>query len=413
MAITFASTTDGEAGLQATMEAFGLEPEAVENPEPATQSADPAPPAEEPESKTAADPEPAGDQQETETDEEDEPQQTTERGEDGKFKTKEVPPNVQKKIDKATKARREAERRAEEADARVQKLQADFEELRKSTAAKPADVKPEPEVKKPTFDKSAPKIEDFNSAEDPYQAHQIALMEWVVEKNEFARESKLAQLKTEIKEETASEADAAERLAAFEDRKAQLIESVPDYQEVWKKVEGGDVAISGPLFDAIGEYAEEGLDVAYLYHLAKNPELLKRLNDATDYQLAPAGATQSQITAKNREILAKNRLAAKELLKLEAEVKGLVSKPEKKDPPAKAEPAKPAAEPAKPPTRASKAPPPIEPVRGGTAVTADPTPAEMSTPGSYSAFLKTDRGRAWYIAQGFTEDAWRRISGTR
>ncbi len=400
MAITFASTTDGEAGIQATMEAFGLEPDAAQTPEAPADPATTAPATEPAADTTAAAPETAEETQVEQEVEHEVEEVAVERGADGKFTTKQVPPGVQKRIDKATKKQRDAEAERDEiktrheADQRrIARLEEQFDELRKNTAAKPADApKPEPEEIKPVI-RPRPKIEAFSNAEDPYEAHQDALMEWHLEKKEALDQARLAKLKTEIKEETASETEAADRLAAFQERVAEVSATIPDYEDVWKAAEKDNLQISGVLNDAVQEYAADGLDVHFLYHLAKHPDLAKRLTEATLYDPK---------TAKPAEILAKNRLAARELAKLETEVRALVKRPETASAPTP-KPDKPAI-----PNRASKAPAPIEPVRGG-GPTATPDPYTM-TVSEYREYLRTPHGKEWYMGQGGREAEWRQMT---
>lgn len=374
------------------MDYFGLEADPIEGDEPkpevaADLAAPPVAPAAD--GKTAAEPETAGEEQEVT----EETQTETERDETGKFKAKEVPAGVQKKIDKATKAQREAERDRDEAREKLSAIQKDIEELKKATAAKPADTpreepKPEPVVRaKP----KAPKLEDFSGSDDPFNAHQEALaahnealMDWKLEQKDVQNQKKLEELKAEVRSDNVSEFEKQERIAAFEVRKAEAKTYLPDFDATFDTAK--DFDISGVMADALGEYAEDGADVLFLYYLAKNPDYAKKLTEQTIYD--PKKASPA-------EVLGKNRLAARAFARIEKEVLALRKAPE-----AKEKTPAPAA-PAKPPTRASKAPAPIEPVQGGGAPTAQ-NPNEMTT-AQFREFLKTSGGKEWFVQQGGTD----------
>lgn len=368
------------------MDYFGLEADPIEGDEPKPEVAADlaAPPVPSADGKTAAEPETAGEEQEVTEG----IQTETERDETGKFKAKEVPAGVQKKIDKATKAQREAERDRDEARENLVKLQKDIEDLKKATAAKPADApkeepKPEPVVRaKP----KAPKLEDFSSNDDPFNAHQEALsafqealMDWKLEQKDVQNQKKLDDLKTEVRNDTVSEAEKQERIAAFEVRKADARTFLPDFDATFDAAK--DFDISAVMADAIGEYAEDGGDILFLYYLAKNPGYTKELTEKTGYDPKKASP---------EEVLGKNRLAAREFARIEKEVLALRKAPETKE--------KTPAAPAKPPTRATKAPAPIEPVQGGGAPSAQ-NPNEMTSI-QFREHLKTASGRDWWVAQG-------------
>lgn len=97
----------------------------------------------------------------------------------GKFVKKD---SVQARIDKATRHQRDAERRAEQAEARIRELET------QSTPAEPA--QPVPQLAQGN---TRPKVDDFTETDDPYQAHSFAAAEYVLQQHEAAKQRQAAE----------------------------------------------------------------------------------------------------------------------------------------------------------------------------------------------------------------------------
>lgn len=316
------STTDTPEQVRAAMEAHGYSPEpespggaAVEGaPKQPPESPEAAEPAEE--GKSAAAPGAAEEIQEPE--EPEEPGTGKPKGKGG----------FQKRIDKLTREKREAEAKAD-------RLERDLAE---KTAAKPAEPaepgKPaaEPEVKPPEA-KPKPKLEDFETYEDFVEA----LTDW-------KSDQKLDALRSELKAEKEAQAAAAARqplIDAWAEKLDAARERHPDYDEVTGTAEAEKLELTPAMHQAIFE-SELGPDICY--QLGKNPEEFRRIAG-----LAPVASI--------REI---GRIEAA----IEAESG---NRPEKK--PAKTPDTKsPETKPAKP----AALPAPITPVKGAAAAEKDP-----------------------------------------
>ncbi|HCE10677.1 MAG TPA: hypothetical protein DEQ40_19115, partial [Oxalobacteraceae bacterium] len=134
------------------------------------------------EAKTEPAPEPAEAQENKEP----------ERDEQGKFKAKESAENkdpigVQKRIDKAVKAQREAERRASDAEAR----------LAQSQGSRPAEQNAQP----PTADQQEPKLETFSD----WDAYQAARIKFLTEREFAAANARQQQVAQQQRQQAESE----------------------------------------------------------------------------------------------------------------------------------------------------------------------------------------------------------------
>jgi hypothetical protein len=175
--------------------------------------------------------------------------QETERGIDGKFKAAKaddepaVTPNVQKRIDKAVKAQREAERQRDEA-------------LAKTQVSPPAKEKAPP---------AAPKQEDFQTYD------------------EYSRAIARFEARTEIDKELATQREAgakaqrdaeqARRAADFGAAEVEARKTHADYDEVTSGIEWP----KAPGTSALADYLLETNNAALYYELGKQPEEIARM----------------------------------------------------------------------------------------------------------------------------------------
>jgi hypothetical protein len=160
-------------------------------------------------------------------------------------------PEVKRRLSEMTWARREAERRESEALDRLLSR---------------AEPKEEP--------KQAPKLEDFGFDDARYQTAQLDYI------REEARRT--AQQETAEALKRARDAETrAQRTQQFKTREAEFAARADDYYDV---VYDPSTPISEPMAEVIGE-SEHGAALAY--HLAKNPELARKL-----YALPPIQAAR-------------------------------------------------------------------------------------------------------------------------
>jgi hypothetical protein len=235
-----------------------------------------APPApSEPESKTAEATEPS--------------QQEQERDDKGQFKEN-VPPGVQKRIDKAIAKQREAERRAEEAERRLQET---------SQVAKPAAVEQpkaaESELKAPV----KPELKDFAD----WDKYEEAKDKWTIEYAEFTAKSAVAaDRKARTEAEARAKAEEQNKAVASEwDKSVEAArESHEDYDE---KIDQAKEDIkAGKLKPAnntvLGAIVASDAKAELLYHLLSNPEELEQLNSLPQHMVGYAlGKIEAKITS--------------------------------------------------------------------------------------------------------------------
>lgn len=119
----------------------------------------------------------------------------------------------------------------------------------------------------PAAEKTQPKPEDFTTVAE----YTDALTDWKVEKKFAEREQQIADAKAK------SEADASTK--AFQTRLAATIKEIPDYQEV---IDGSNAIARHHILNYL---IESDIGPKLQYHLAKNPDVLDRLN-----QLSPIKA---------------------------------------------------------------------------------------------------------------------------
>lgn len=162
----------------------------------------------------------------------------------------EVPEGVQKRIDKAVRRQREAERRAEAAEVELERL--------RTPEAKPVPVE------------GKPKVSDFTD----YDEYVEALAEWKTEQK-FAAERSTEQQ---------SRAAAARRTAAatFAERVKEAA-TKPEYADIGEVLDS-DVTVSAAMHDVLLE-SEKGAELAY--YLGKHPEESARIS-----RLSPISAAR-------------------------------------------------------------------------------------------------------------------------
>jgi hypothetical protein len=161
-------------------------------------------------------------------------------GEEDEERTDKSVKGVQKRIDELTKARREAERRAEEAERKLAETQGSRPAKENAPAAPIVEGKP--------------KLEDFNTLEE----FQEALTDWKIDQRETARESK-------AREEVGK--------AAWSERETTFKEAHADYDEVLEKIA---IPAKAPALQAIQAAVAKG-GPELLYHLGQNPEDVARI----------------------------------------------------------------------------------------------------------------------------------------
>jgi len=192
------------------------------------------------------------DQTATETTE----QQTTEQ-------TQATPANkVDKRFSEITRAQKEAERRAQEAERRERVLlelieQGKRPEPKETVTQAPQElVKPEP----PQFE--TPDQYQRAMAEYTEQLADYKVKKALKEQGEQEQRQRIEQTQREYQERMSRQ---------YADRRAAAMEKYADYQEV---AERDDVIVSTPMAHAIAN-AEQGPDIAY--HLGKNPKEAERI----------------------------------------------------------------------------------------------------------------------------------------
>lgn len=158
-----------------------------------------------------------------------------------------IPAGVQKRIDKAIAKQREAERRADAAEARLSQ---------QPQAAEPA--KPTTETVKPTGKPDATKFTDWD-------AYQEALIDWKADQRDQAR--------AEAQQKQATEQRGKELTASWAESESDAKEAHPDYADVMKGVD--HIKVPQHLQLAILE-SDDKAELAYA--LAKSPADVERIS---------------------------------------------------------------------------------------------------------------------------------------
>jgi hypothetical protein len=223
------------------------------------------------------------------------------RGTDGKFKAKdenagepgddkgekesgEVPAGVQKRIDKAVRAQRDAERRADEAERK----------LTESQVSRPGDGKEKPEAKpaQSAGDKaeSAPTRPKPEPAKfETYEAYIEDLTKWTIEQERAADQRSQSQRSRQDAEK--------ETLRKHQERVAKAkAATLKDFDEVMEGAK--DLPITRDMHTAIVT-SEQGPELAY--HLAKHPDEVKRIAALPPIrQIAELGKIEAALEAAAR-----------------------------------------------------------------------------------------------------------------
>lgn len=209
----------------------------------------------------------------------------TERDEHGKFKPKEsdVPPGVQKRIDKAVAKQREAERRAEEAERKLAE-----------TAAKPAEVK---EAAKESAE-AKPDVSKYTTYEDYIEA----LTDWKARQVLASARKADAEAAAKAKEQEERETV----LTDWEQSELASKEAHEDYQEALDAA--SDIKLSPELQAAI-MLSDSKTELAY--YLATNREELERLAAVPTYRIGyELGKLEGKIDAPASEPVHKEKRTA-------------------------------------------------------------------------------------------------------
>jgi hypothetical protein len=215
------------------------------------------------EAKTEPDTEP----EETET-------QEQERDEQGRFKSKEksededaelpkgVRRRIQKEIDKAVAARKEAERYAQELRAKAEQ------------GADPA------KKTEPATSSNRPKLDDFES----YDEYVDKLTDWKIEQREAARQKQEAELHQKAAQQTRAESW-NEKVEAARDK----------YEDFDDVIESITTPITPAMQEAI---MESGIGTDIAYHLAQHPKEIQRIAKLSPMQAAiEIGKLEAKLTA--------------------------------------------------------------------------------------------------------------------
>ncbi len=386
MALEVFSTTDTKEQVEDSIRQQGYEPEDVVTvtDEPVTEEAAPAPPetpavepAVEPEGITAAEPESVGETQEVPGEEE-------------------LPRGVRKRIDKVVFERQEEIRKNLELEARIKDLESRLAPKPEEPVVEPpAPVKPEP--------KPEPQFEDFADADNQFTAYTKAYAAWNREQIREETRAEMRQQHEQAQAEQVRKSDAEVWMDtwAMSAEKAKATGQFPDWDEVAK----AEHDVSGPLVDAMYDSEQRAV---IGYYLKKHPEESKRIAEATAYKPTAAGP----------EILAKNRLAVREVVRIERLIESgkafevvetpeapaaAAPKPAVAAPPPAARAATatpPKAPPAKQAPKVSGAPAPIVPLAGRSGAPGK-DPSKM-TAQEYREYGYTEEGAAWRKSHGLT-----------
>lgn len=204
------------------------------------------------------------------------PEQVLRDDESGEFK---VSPGVQKRIDKAVKAQREAERRAEEAERKLQDKQ--VTQPAKETVAQPDPTELKPPVK--------PKIEDFNGA-DAWEKYEAAKDKYFEDLTDFKAKSAVADDRKQRAQETekAKQAEADKtRIDKWNESDVAAKAAHDDYEEIFASFAEDVKAGKRPAFsnELLGALIESEAKAELAYHLIKTPEDLELVQNAPPYKL--------------------------------------------------------------------------------------------------------------------------------
>lgn len=196
----------------------------------------------------------------------------------GEFK---VSPGVQKRIDKAVKAQREAERRAEEAERKLQATQAP--QPAKETVAQPETSELKPPVK--------PNINDPKYAgTDGWDKHKADEDKYIEELIDYKSKAAVA----EDRKQRAEEATKAKQAEVEKARVQQWNESDEaakaahdDYEDTFKSFAEDVVAGKRKAFgnELLGALIESDAKAELAYHLIKNPDDFELLQSTPSHRL--------------------------------------------------------------------------------------------------------------------------------
>ena len=311
MDITTTSTTDSPSEVQAALESIGQEVQSLDvrsnEPEIVSEPSSDAPAAETAESKTAVESETPEEVQESEA----EPEPVKEKG-------------VQKRIDKLTRERYERDGRIASQTEQILKLEKQLAEAGKAAPApvvEPDEDEPEVVAHSPIVGEE-PQQSDF----DDYAEFTKAQIKWENSQTETKLLARIDELQAKIETKTAETAAkaAVEALADEWGKRCQAVSSeYPDWDEKGKAASAlpFNSVVSDVLFES-----EVGPHV--LYYLASNPDVAQKLYDLTNYG-DKASAT---------EILKANRVAGKEVARIESLIAKQKAAPESEADPAPAKP---------------------------------------------------------------------------
>lgn len=365
MALVMSSTTDSPEQMQAALEHFGQAVEKVETIQ--TRPGEAAPVKDPPEegkdkpkeTPASAEPPAAGKPDEAADKTADPSGVSDDKQESGKPKPKR---GIEQRFSDLTKARKEAERKQEQAEHARDELAVKLAELEaqtKTPAAKPAEAAPA-EAAADAKPDAEPVLANFESYEEWNAKHQ----EWLTAQKLSPLQAEIKALQDKIKAKEDADAQHQAEQAAEQARKplaerwkageAELKAARADYDEVMEASEEAGLQASPAMHF---EIFESELGVKVNFYLATHPEECKRIYEATSVGEKPTALEVGRVT----------RIAAREIGRIEALIAAETAVP---------------TVPAKPSTRPSNAPPPIKPL-GARAATAAKDPSAMS-PAEYA-----------------------------
>jgi hypothetical protein len=209
------------------------------------------------------------------------------------------------RIDELTKNWREEQRRREELEARLARLEA-------GAPAKADDAPKQPDPADPKY--------EFGEADPNYLAD---LVDYKVEKRLHDEKQERTKADTDAADEAKRKAMAAELNTAWQEKAAKASEKYPDFNETVIESAANNEWELLPLSAAAVAGSDVGADIAY--HLATHPEEAKKLADAErDFHASIAAARQAGLPPEVAQLMARPALRyAQEIFeRVEAECKG-------------------------------------------------------------------------------------------
>ncbi len=385
MSITLTSVSDTPEQVQEALESRGYSTQVVKTEE--SQGAEvsaeqpnppgpPAPPSQE--AKPASEKPPAKDPDEA-TDKTADVTGASTHQEKDKYGKKPAKESVQDRIDKITKARREAERNNENLKTQLEELQRKVAELETGKPKAGAEEPPPASTEKPAAaEDPEPAVADFESYEEWLKKHQ----QWTVRQETAPLRATIEELQKQLRESAETEAAARARqpiAEAWAQQVDQAKKAHEDFDEVLAASAEAGIEATPAMVQELLESAQGG-EVAY--YLASHPEECLRIAELT---AVPEKPTPEQV---GKAV----RLAAREIALIEQRLTAPAAAAT-----APAAPAAPAGEkpksPETPKPKPSAPPAPVETVGTRSAAPTGEEFREGMTQSEYREWRQRNRGR--------------------